>query len=494
MSSTSRRIAKNAGFLMISQVMTWGMTLVILIFMTRRLGAQGVGQIHLANSIWAIVAIMVAFGMDTLLTKEIARRPEQTGKMFSTSALLRLGLHVVGTAVVAGYVYLAGYGAVTVAVIFLTGVASLLDQFVRVCRASLQGLETMEFITLGDVASRAFTLVVTIALLLLGYGVVPVVAVGAGAALLNLLIQLHFLRREAPLSLAFDWSYARSMLKAGVPYLMVSIFLVIYMQIDIIIISLLVDERGVGWYGAADQLFGTLLFVPTVFVTAVFPTLSRMYASGSSSVQPIMSKSFDLLMLLSVPIGLGVLLVANQTVTLLFGSDFTNSGPILAVMGIVLILTYQNMLLGQFLISTDRQNQWTWVMGIATVATIPLDLVLIPWCQQMFGNGAIGGALAFVVTESGMLIAGIGMLPAGALNRGNAWRAARILLAGLAMLAVTWWVRDLFLVVPVLVGTAVYLVAILLLRVVPREDWLLLKEAGLRLTGRLRRRTVPVAN
>ena len=68
-----RTIAKNASVMMISQLVTWGLTIVLTIFLPRYLGAAALGQFHLANSLWAILAIAVTFGMEILLTKEIAR-------------------------------------------------------------------------------------------------------------------------------------------------------------------------------------------------------------------------------------------------------------------------------------------------------------------------------------------------------------------------------------------------------------------------------------
>ena len=198
---------------------------------------------------------------------------------------------------------------------------------------------------------------------------------------------------------------------------MVAVSLVVYVQLDVVIISLLVDEAAVGWYSVADQLFATLLFVPTVFITAVFPVLSRMYTHEQDALPHLISKSYDLLLLLGIPIGLGIVVIADPLVVLLFGADFANSGPVLAVLGVVLILMYQNTLLGKFLISIDRQNQWTKVMIVASLATIPLDLIFVQWCQSQFNNGAIGGALAFVVTETGMIFAGLSLLPSGALGR-----------------------------------------------------------------------------
>jgi len=195
-----------------------------------------------------------------------------------------------------------------------------------------------------------------------------------------------------------------------------------------------------------------------------------------------------MLLMLSVPIGLGVMVIAKPLVVLLFGAEFAPSGPVLAVMGLVLLLTYQNMLLGQFVISTDRQNRWTVVMAVAALATVPLDLLLVPWCQRLFGNGAIGGAIAFVITETGMAIAGLRMLPRGSLGRANLWSGVRILAAGLVMAAAAWLLRGYFLLLPVAAGAVIYLLLLILFRVVGRAEWELTGRIIAGIRGRFSRR------
>jgi O-antigen/teichoic acid export membrane protein len=494
MNKTVRTIAKNASYLMVSQVSTWVLTLGIMIFLTRYLGANGVGQIHLANSIWTMMGIIITFGMDTLLVKEIARKPEIASELFGGTLLLRTILYGITFLGVTLYTSLAGYEIETVYVILIVGLAHLLSQYAYATRAVLQGLERMEFLVLGDVLSRAFTAAATVGLLLLGYGVIPVVALGIISSLIQLLIVLYYLLKIYPLRLSLHFKQMTWMLKTSYQYFLVMVFLVFYSQIDIIIISLLVNEQGVGWYGAADQLFGTFLFVPTIFITAIFPALSRMYANESDALPRMMRKSFNLMLLISIPVGLGVMIVATPLIVLLFGEDFRNSGPVLAVMGVVLIITYLNMLLGQFLISIDRQKSWTWVMAAAFFATIPLDILLVPWCQARFGNGAVGGALAFIVTEAGMLAAALFLLPKSSFDFSNLRFGMQTILAGLVMVGVTWWVREYFIAVPVMVGGLSYVGMILLLRVIPPEDWGLMKELGQGILTKLGRGKAPAPN
>jgi O-antigen/teichoic acid export membrane protein len=484
MNNTGRTIARNAGILMATQLVTWVLTLILTVVMPRYLGPVNVGKIAFANSLWAIAGVLITFGMDTLITKEVARRTERAAGLLGTTLVLRAILYAVAWLGVTAFLLLFQYPPETILVAYIVGVGLMIWQFIGALQAVLQGLERMEFISAGNIAGKVVNTVMGIALLLLRQGVYVIAGVGVLASLVTFVVEWAFLRRSVPVRLSFRLPDARAMLKASAPYFLSGVFLVLYMQLDIVIISLLAAEQAVGWYSTADQLFGTLLFIPTVFMTAIFPALSRLYAEGSQSLPKLIRKSFDLLLVVSVPIGLGLFAVADPLVLLLFGPAFTGSGPVLALLGFVLILTYQNMLIGQFLISTDRQNAWTVVMAAATLATLPLDLVLVPWCQQAFGNGAIGGALSFIVTEAGMTIAGLALLPKGSLGRGNAWAAARALAAGAVMAAVAWQLRWQFILLPVAAGAAVYIGLILLLRVVDREDQALLLSTA---TGMLRR-------
>jgi len=487
MNTTRRTIAKNASFLMLAQLGTWLLTMVNLVFLTRYLGAEDVGRIHLATSIWAIMGLVVELGTELLITKEVARAPEKLAELIGTSIVLRVIAFVIGFGLVAQYTYTVEYGPITTSVIFVIGISSLVSQIGGNYQAALQGLERMEFFSLSDVTAKTITLFLTIIFLVQGYGVLTIAFITIVGALVNMIIPFIAVKRMQSLRFKFRWSQALWMLKASFPYLLISIFLVLYVQMDVVILSLLLNEEAIGWYSAADRLFGTLLFIPSVFITAVFPALSRMYTDGSGTAIKLIQKSFDLMLILSIPIGLGTILVSHSTVILLFGEEFSNSGQVLAVLGVVLIFTYQNVLIGRYFISIDRQNSWTVVMAVATIATIPLDLIFVPFCQARFGNGAIGGAVSFVITESGMLITGLFMLPRKTFGLNNVWVAARAGIAGAVMMVVTWPLRHMFILIPILVGGITYLVLILGLRVIPEEDWLLLKSMSRNILARFRK-------
>ena len=115
-------------------------------------------------------------------------------------------------------------------------------------------------------------------------------------------------------------------------------------------------------------------------------------------------------------------------------------------------------------------------MAVATVATIPLDILLIPWAQANLGNGAIGGALAYIFTEGGMLAAGLYLLPRGYLGRENLIVAIKGFFCGLVMGAAAWYLRDYFIAIPIAVSAIIYPALILMTRAIPQEDMEILQD------------------
>jgi O-antigen/teichoic acid export membrane protein len=475
MSTSGQTIAKNTGILLVSQVITWALTLLMTVFLPRYLGAGIVGKLHLANSIWAIVSMLAGFGMDTLMTKEIARAPQRLSELLGTNLILRSLLYVLGAVVTAAYVHFAGYPADTISIIAITGLAMLVFGAISGAEASLMGLEKADVLSVGKVAGKLILTVLTLGALFLDMGVLVIASVALVSASLQLFYLLSTIHKIQPFRLQINWRLGIWMLQAGFPYLLVGGLVVIYQQVDVILLSLLANESSIGWYGTAEQLFGTLLFIPTAFITAVFPVLSRLFTSDPQALVKIAQKSASFLLLLSMPIGLGMIAIAEPFVVLLFGPEFAPTGQVLMVLGIVLVFTYQNTLISYYLISTDRQQQWVWVMAVATLVTIPLDLFLIPWCQAVFNNGAIGGAAAFFITELGMMLYGLKLVGNEGINLRSAWQALRIFLAGAGMFAVTWLFRQHFILIPIIVGAVSYISLILLLRVIPADDFALLK-------------------
>jgi O-antigen/teichoic acid export membrane protein len=308
---------------------------------------------------------------------------------------------------------------------------------------------------------------------------VTVVSVVLAAALLGRAFYTSTTELTAPATLA-----GRALLAAAAPFLVVEATRVIYQQIDTVVMSLLVDEEAIGWYATADILFGSLLFVPVIVATALFPAIAALHERAPDEVGAMLRRSFNTLLLASVPIGLGTIVVAPSVVRLLYGPGFAETAPVLAVFGVVVILSSQTILLGRFALATGKVRFWSSLMVVVTVLSVPLDIVLVPWTDREFDNGAIGGALAYVVTETLLITIGIWKVAPDLISSVTIARIARCSVAGAAMLAVSWPLRDRFFIIPGAVSLVVYVVVVVVLRTLTDQEKSMIWRVRSKLPGR----------
>jgi len=486
------RIVDNVRFLFIGQIVSWVLGLIWVIYLPRYLGAENMGRYAIAMAIWAVLTGIISSGVPTYLTKEIARSPEKAATYLGTALLQRYVIFLLCCIPVALYSHLMGYPAEVTTLIWIVACGVPFAHTGLIFSAVFQGLEIMQYVALVEILAKVFLVGGSLILMAMRFGVNEIAMLAAASGLLGVVVQLALLRQRIPIRLTWSNALSREMLIKSVPYALSSLVLMLYGETDKLIMSALVEERVVGWYGVAATLAMTFMVVPNVFATAIFPALSRDSGQKGDEAARVLRKSLDLVLIAGVPIGFGLMTVSDQVVHLLYASKFPESAPVLRILGATLALTFVATILGRYLLATGRANQWTLAMFVCVVLAFPLSLALVPWAHNSFGNGAIGSALRFACTEAIMVLVGIYLLPRGLLTRANARTALRVLAAGGVMVGTCWFVRDFFIAVPVAVGVATYAAMILVLRVLQPEDIRLFRESwqgalasvGLRSGGR----------
>lgn len=475
-----RTLARNFTVLLSSQATTFVLTVAATVVIPRFLGAAVVGRLQLATAIWAIGLALIGFGMDLAITKGVARDPQRLGDLVATGIVARVLLTVPVTAMLFLYAWLVGYGDQVLVLMAILGVQTLVQAIADIGRVTLTGVERLGPVSLGNVAGRLVAVAGGIAALLIGFGVFAVAILSAIGFVMTLIIQGAAVRRVwrelgSTRQRSVDAASIAALMKESLPYFWVAFFMIAYQQVDTVVISLVVESDEVlGWYSVYDRLAGTLMFVPTAFMTVVLPMLSRRYqhADGANAGHNgiLTQRTFRLMLLISVPAGFGLSALSRPLVELLYGLDFSEASQVVAVGGVVISLTYLNTAFAMFLISMDRQRQFVVFIALSALLTIPLDWFLVPYFQDQIGNGAVGGVVAYAITESVTLAGAIYLLPRGSLNASSALFAVRVVLAGGLMVAAVFPLRNEFLGLPIVVGVVVFAVSALALRLISRED------------------------
>ena len=478
-----RSVLANAMHLLYSQAITWILALVIATIQPRLLGPDGQGLIRLAFSLWTIAQVFIGLGTSNLLTLEIARDREQGASIFGPVLTLRLLGFTVSTAAIFGFAIVTGATRQTFVVLALIGFSTLATSLGLAARYALMGFERMGFTAVADVAAKVIQTIGVILVLVGGGGVEGVAACFLAAGLLNALMMFRFLRRFPGCRFRPTLGGSRRILHLSVGFLVAEATLIIYQQVDTIVLAALVDKRELGWYATSDTLFASFLFIPSILLSSLFPVIGRLHVEDPARLRKLVERSFASLLVVGVPIGLGTMVIGAPLALLVYGERFRQAGQILSVLGLVIILVFVTILFGFVAVGTGRQRFWNTVMIVAIVASVPLDIVLVPWMERRHHNGAIGGALSYLITEGFMTVMGLWKIAPQVMSRSSLVRTGKILLAGALMTLASWPWRERLLLIPVGVGAVVYVACIMALRVLTDDELLRARALVARATG-----------
>lgn len=482
------RILRNAGALIMSQPLTWALSLAFTVLVPRNVGPAEWGEWGVAWAIGLVARACLDLGLNMVLLKEVARRPEDAARQLGTAIALRViaaPVLVLGMLVFAG---LAGYPMHTRAIVLLVSFTLAVGYVGTPLVYGLQAFEQMHVPAIAGVLTN-FLMVAGAVLLLKGLalGVVSIALVVLVANLAGVALQVVWLRRTVAVRLVFDVAAMRRMVRAGLPFYAGTLFFTVYVWVDAVMLSLLASKTEVGWYSAAVQVIAALGFLPYAVTTAVLPALARSFHTDAAASEGLASRSFLFVTALGLPMSIGLALVGPNLIATLFGAWFAPAGVTLAVLALTLVPVYVATLVNGFIVAADRQLQWTLVMGAMCVVNPLLNIVLIPYFHAHGGNASVGSALSLLATDALTGAMAVVLLPQS-LRQAVAHvlpRVGRAAVAAGAMGLVVWPLRDAFVAIPIAAGVAVFVAAALCLRVFPPDDAGLLVALGRRQLARL---------
>lgn len=172
--------------------------------------------------------------------------------------------------------------------------------------------------------------------------------------------------------------------------------------------------------------------------TACFPELARV-SDSIPDLRRILRSSWRLLLGLGTLASVGMFTFAEFAVTLIFGrGQFDPAVAILQTFAPILPIFFVDILLGYAITALGKAKEMAVIKFLTVVLSTALAILLIPICQDRFGNGGIGLALAFGSTELLMLIAFIWLLPRGVMNIGAFFDFLRAAAAAAGTMATLW--------------------------------------------------------
>jgi O-antigen/teichoic acid export membrane protein len=398
------RVARNALSGMGTQLFNKAIDFGFAVVMLRVLQADGIGRYALAIAISGYLEIWSNFGLNALVIREGAQRPERLGAMGGSSMLLRLALWLLGLPAVALALLVwrtwLGMADDTLAATVLLSLALVPANVSATYSALFYARERVEVPAGLTVVTTIVKVYLGLVALLLGFGIVGLAAVallgnvGTAVALGAIAHRLGVVGR-----LAASAPEARAMLRPAFPLMLNHLLATLFFRVDVLLLQPLRGDLELGFYATAYKFVDGLGIIPSAFTFAVFPQLSRLAAGQSEGLRRAYALSLKLLVFVSVPLALLVTALAEPLVGLVGGPEYLPDAAVaLRLLIWFLPFSFANGLTQYALIAAGQQRAITVAFVVAVAFNVVANLTAIP----LYGYRA--AAVVTVLSELALAI------------------------------------------------------------------------------------------
>ncbi|NCQ16259.1 flippase [Candidatus Falkowbacteria bacterium] len=461
-------IAKNTSYFTLALILQKVISFTYFTLIARALGPEDLGKYYFAISFAAIFSILTDLGQTNLLTREIAKAKREANNLFGAVLGVKLPLAAATALIIIALANFLGYSELTRALIYFSTICIVLDSFTATFFSVSRGFHNLKYESLAAVVFQLIVLSFGLSVIKLNLGLVWLIGSLVLASIFNFSYSLTIVAKTWKLSLKpiFDWRLVKLVLRLSLPFGIYAIFQKVYSYFDTVLLATLAGDYYVGIYQISFKIINAIQFLPLAFVASLYPAMSAYWLDNRQQLAITFERAMNYLIIISLPISGGVIMLADKII-LIFKSGYGEAILPLQLSIAALLFMFTAYPVGSLLNACDKQKLNTVIMGLTVLASVILNLILIPKFQ------AVGASLAVLLSSIFMLVLGLIQVPKIIEYRAKKILAVlgKSLLASALMIILIIYLKNylnIILIVPL--AGALYFAVLFFLKGFSRED------------------------
>lgn len=396
-------VARNTATLLVASVLQKVIAFVYFAVIARLAGVEDTGRYFFALSWTLLFTTVTDLGLTPVLIRESAKDPSKTGRYLGQVLALKLPLMLLAGLIATGGGFLISDSGATRAMVALASAVIILDAFSLTFYGVLRGHHLLAYEGIGLIIGQTITLLIGGAVLFFKLPLPLLVVALMAGSLYNAVASWWIVRAKLGIRTRLGWDapFIKELARTALPFALAGAFVKIYTNADAVLLTHFKGEAAAGLYAVPYKLTFAFQFVPMAFTAALYPAMSRYWATDRARLGETLEKGLRYLALLSAPIVAGIMALAPEIVGFVYGKEYLPAAPALLILIPTLLFVFLDFPIGSLLNATDRQATQTKLMGLATLISLALNIALIP------AYGVSGVAVASLVSHAALFCAGL---------------------------------------------------------------------------------------
>lgn len=391
-------VKSNAAFNVVYKVVIYLFPLIIAGYVGRVLYSEGVGRVSFVQNIVSYFIAIVALGIPTYGTREIAKcsTASERNQVFSSLFIINAISTVICATIYYAMILVFPYFRNDI-LLYLVGGIQILFNFINIDWL-YQGLEEHKYIAVRSIIVR-FCSVICVFLFVKSSAdawkyLLINVFVNAGNYVFNAL------RAPKIVKLQIKGNEYKKHLNSIFVLLATVIAIELYTKIDTTFIGVMLEKKDVGYYTYANKIVQIVIMFLAAVNAVTLPKLSAYFKDGKKEeFHKLMTNIHYFNLLLAIPSSVGIFILAKEIVVLLFGDSFVNAELLLKTLcPLIIVMSVGNLYGTQAIIAIGQEKKKLFATLLAALINIIGTPLLIK------SIGVSGACVASVVSEITVLI------------------------------------------------------------------------------------------
>jgi O-antigen/teichoic acid export membrane protein len=470
----AQRVGKNVAWMLVAGGMGALLQMLAILLAARGLSLNDFGTFNYLLSFAIVFQFLTDFGLTNILTREVARHPNDIPHLLGSAKGLMWALFVVSSILLLAVVSVMKLPTSTKAQSFVMGLASLTILQAISYSAVLRAIEAMEFNAIAFTFHKGLFAGFVAVSLVCHWGLWGVVLSYMVSCLIFWFFNWQIVsRRIARVSPRIDLPLWKSMLAEAVPLGSGLVLRQFAWQADVLILAWLVDASALGLFSGPYRILLGVRMVSMAFALPLYPAMIRSAQGTKEEFGEFYNRAMKWFCCLSVPAAVLFVVWPRLLIDVLLGEKFISAESVMQWFGIAFVPMFVSSLFPFIFTALKLPGVFCLAMALALVVRVGAELAVVP------SLGYIGACIVAVFSE----IAAFAILTYFLKRKGYALHIIDFLvkpiLAGLLMAAMLLPARQLTLLPALPVGAVagiVYLGALFLLGTFSNQELHLMRD------------------
>ncbi len=167
----------------------------------------------------------------------------------------------------------------------------------------------------------------------------------------------------------------------------------IYKMMDKVMLGAMTNIKEVGFYENAEKIVNIPLTIISALGTVMLPRITNMVSNGKNEeVKKYINKSIEFVMFLSFAMCFGLITIGYDFAPLFFGKEFQKTGILIILLSVTLpFISFANVIRTQYLIPFEKDKLYTKSVIYGAIINLIMNAIFIPKYDSI---GACFGTIA----------------------------------------------------------------------------------------------------